>query len=126
MAAIRATDTRPEMAVRRLVHRMGYRFRLHVSGLAGKPDLVFPSKRKVIFVHGCFWHVHEGCPHLRPPKSRVGFWLPKLEGNRERDLRVQRELAMAGWDVLVVWECEIADPETLGRRIRLFLEGDGR
>lgn len=125
MAAVHAADTRPEMLVRRLVHRMGYRYRLHVAGLAGKPDLVFPGRRKALFVHGCFWHFHEGCPGFRRPKSRLGFWLPKLEGNRERDQRTVEELTVAGWDVLVVWECEMADLETLAGKIRAFLEVAG-
>lgn len=121
MAAVRNRDTRPEIAVRRLVHRMGYRYRLHSRGLTGKPDIVFPGRRKLVFVHGCFWHLHEGCPNYREPKSRISFWLPKLRGNRERDLRVQRALSSAGWEVLVVWECEMADPNALEGRLRTFL-----
>ncbi len=125
MARVKATDTRPEMIVRRLVHSMGYRYRLHVARLAGKPDLVFASRRKVIFVNGCFWHLHAGCSSLREPKSRTDFWSRKLQQNAERDARVQRQLASDGWDVLVVWECELADLDRLGNRLSEFLERRG-
>ena len=124
MAAIRSRDTRPELAVRRLVHGMGFRYRLHDKGVVGRPDLVFRRRRKVIFVHGCFWHFHEGCPNYREPRSRLDFWDPKLRRNRERDLEVQRRLASDGWDVLVVWECEIGDTRALQVRLRTFLEAD--
>jgi DNA mismatch endonuclease (patch repair protein) len=124
MAAIRGRDTRPELAVRRLVHGMGFRYRLHGKGVVGRPDLVFPRRRKAIFVHGCFWHFHEGCSNYREPKSRLDFWHPKLRRNRERDLEVQRRLASDGWEVLVVWECEIGDTRALQVRLRTFLEAD--
>lgn len=125
MALVRSIDTKPEMIVRRLVYSMGYRYRLHCRYLPGKPDLVFRSRRAVVFVHGCFWHRHEGCSLARLPKSRVGFWSEKLEGNRERDARKIEALEQAGWRVFVVWECELKDKERLGERLRRFLdEGD--
>ena len=124
MSRIRAKDTKPELTVRRLVHGLGYRYRLHRRGLPGTPDLVFTPRRKVIFVHGCFWHLHPdpNCKRVRMPKSRIDFWKPKLEGNRERDLRNQAALSEAGWDILVVWECEITgDCEALAERLVDFL-----
>ncbi|MBV2262385.1 MAG: very short patch repair endonuclease [Thauera sp.] len=106
MARIRGNDTKPELIVRRTLHAMGYRYRLHVGDLPGTPDLVFPSRRKVVFVNGCFWHAHE-CRHgLRRPSTNVEFWNAKALANRERDARVERALREAGWDVEVVWECE--------------------
>lgn len=125
MRSVKATNTSTELFVRRLVFKMGYRYRLHGKKLPGKPDLVFPGRRKVIFVHGCFWHRHEHCALARLPKSRLDFWLPKLEGNRERDARKLAALAEAGWKALVVWECELRDEAALAERLRLFLEGDG-
>ena len=115
-------DTKPEMKVRRLVHRLGYRYRLHASEIAGKPDMVFPARRCVIFVSGCFWHRHRGCPLCRMPKTKLEFWEPKLEGNRKRDSRNQRKLRRDGWRVLVVWECQLTNEESLKRRIMRFLE----
>lgn len=108
------------MAVRRLVHAMGFRYRLH-GQLPGRPDMVFSGRRKVIFVHGCFWHRHAGCPKCRLPKSRVDFWVAKLEGNRRRDKLNQRRLRRAGWAVLIVWECELNDMDRLEKRIKGFL-----
>lgn len=107
MSRVRAKDTKPELKVRRLLHRLGYRFRLHRRELPGTPDLVFPGRRKAIFVHGCFWHRHEGCRLARLPKSREDFWLNKLEGNRLRDERDQAALRDLGWGVYVVWECQL-------------------
>lgn len=121
MSRIRSRDTKPELVVRHTVHRMGYRYRLHRRDLPGTPDLVFGPRRKVIFVHGCFWHWHEGCRHARLPKSRVDFWRPKLEGNRLRDERNRVELERRKWGVLVIWECEIKDGSALERRIEEFL-----
>lgn len=121
MSRVRSKNTKPEMAVRRLVHAMGYRYRLHSKRLPGRPDMVFSSRRKVIFVHGCFWHRHEGCPKCRLPKSRLDYWLPKLEGNKARDAANQSELRKMGWDVLTVWECEIKDTEKLASKIAGFL-----
>ncbi len=123
MGRVRGKDTKPEMVVRSIAHRMGYRFRLHRRDLPGRPDLVFPRHRAAIFVHGCFWHRHPdpSCRLARLPKSRLSFWRPKLEHNRERDLRNQSGLAQQGWRILVLWECEIRDRERTAERIRLFL-----
>lgn len=123
MSLVRGKDTRPELAVRTLVHGMGYRYRLHIASLPGKPDLVFAGRKKVIFVHGCFWHRHpsRSCKLARMPKSRPEFWVPKLEGNRLRDERNKRELKRQGWKVLSIWECQIADVASLSKRIRAFL-----
>ncbi len=124
MARVKGKGGRVELRVRRLVHAMGYRFRLHGAKLPGHPDLVFASRRKAIFVHGCFWHRHPdpNCRLARLPKSRQDFWIPKLEGNRRRDLRVEDELEGLGWKVLVIWECEAPDEASIENRIRTFLE----
>jgi DNA mismatch endonuclease (patch repair protein) len=121
MSRIRGKDSAAELAVRRLVFSMGYRYRLHGKGLPGKPDLVFPSRHKVIFVHGCFWHQH-GCGRYKEPKSNVEFWLPKLQSNLERDQRNTKALADLGWSHLVVWECEIRDEVRLKGLIKTFLD----
>ena len=122
MRRIRQTDTKPELAVRRAAHQLGYRFRLHRRDLPGTPDLVFPRLRKVILVHGCFWHQHPGCRLARTPKSRLDYWLPKLERNRKRDAEVQAALRKLGWDVLVVWECQVGkDPNVAKPIIAPFL-----
>lgn len=121
MSKVPGKNTGPEMVVRRLTHRMRYRYRLHAKGLPGRPDLVFPSRHKVIFVHGCFWHRHR-CPSGREtPKSRMDFWVPKLERNRQRDAENRRRLRRMGWDVLVVWECQTKDVRMLGERITRFI-----
>jgi DNA mismatch endonuclease (patch repair protein) len=122
MGRVRSRDTKLEMVVRRMVHSMGYRYRLHAKDLSGKPDLVFRSRRKVIFIHGCFWHRHTDCALARLPKSRLDFWLPKLDANRQRDLRNEHALREAGWDVLTIWECELSDMAQLKTRIRGFLD----
>jgi len=122
MRRIRNKGMAPEMKVRRLAHNLGYRYRLHRKDLPGKPDLVFPGRRKVIFVHGCFWHQHQECRDGRPPKSNQSYWQPKLERNTERDARVQAELAEAGWDVLVIWECETKDAQLMKQRLCDFLK----
>ncbi|CAN5617666.1 very short patch repair endonuclease [soil metagenome] len=122
MGRVHNKDTKPEMYVRRLVHSLGYRYRLHYGELPGRPDIVFPEKRKAIFVHGCFWHRHEGCSRCRMPKSRLEFWGPKLEKNRLRDLKNLAKLRELGWDVLVVWECETEEAAGLPGRIMSFLE----
>lgn len=106
MALIRSRDTKPEMRVRHALHAAGLRYRLHVRTLPGVPDLVFPSRRLAVFVHGCFWHQHPGCSAARMPKSRLDFWHAKLSGNVERDTRKSAELRSLGWEVLVVWECQ--------------------
>jgi len=121
MSLIRSKDTRPEMVIRRIVYGLGYRYRLHGADLPGKPDLVFRSRRKVIFIHGCFWHRHRGCKLSRLPKSRLDFWLPKLEGNRKRDIRHKKTLKKMGWKVFVIWECEVRNLDTLKKHIIEFL-----
>ena len=121
MSLIRAKDTAPELRLRRLVHAMGFRYRLHVRDLPGTPDLVFPSRHAVIFMHGCFWHRHKGCKLARLPKSKLDFWEVKLEKNRLRDRLHQRKLRALGWRVLVVWECQLHDPESVERIVAEFL-----
>ena len=121
MSRIRSSDTKPELVVRRLVHRLGYRFRLHRRDLPGAPDLVFPARRKVIFVHGCYWHQHPGCREGRPPSSNQNYWLPKLRRTQERDELALRDLAATGWKALVLWECELSNDRVLERTIRKFL-----
>lgn len=111
MSNIRGKNTKPEILVRSVTHRMGYRYRLHRKDLPGKPDLVFPSRRKVIFVHGCFWHQHPGCRFATMPATRREFWEKKLLGNRERDQHHLEDLRKMGWKPLVIWECQLADLE---------------
>nr|VFK25958.1 MAG: T/G mismatch-specific endonuclease [Candidatus Kentron sp. MB]VFK33780.1 MAG: T/G mismatch-specific endonuclease [Candidatus Kentron sp. MB]VFK76378.1 MAG: T/G mismatch-specific endonuclease [Candidatus Kentron sp. MB] len=123
MSLIRCAGSGPEIKLRRLVHGMGFRYRLHVKELPGKPDLVFLSRRAVIFMHGCFWHRHEGCKLARLPKSKLDFWETKLEANRTRDALKQRQLRDQGWRVLVVWECEIADIDHVSMVVNKFLRG---
>lgn len=122
MSRVHNRDTKPEMIARRLVHGMGYRYRLHDKTLPGHPDLVFSKRRKVVFIHGCMWHQH-GCNIYRQPKSRLEFWEPKLRRNVERDRENQARLHDIGWDVLVIWECEAEqrDKTVLMRRISEFL-----
>lgn len=120
MARIRSKNTAPELLVRRLLHAMGYRFRLHRSELPGKPDIVFVGRRKAIFVHGCFWHAHD-CKIGRTPKTRLYFWEPKLQRNRARDLENERALQSQGWDVLTIWQCETKDNVRLRERLVGFL-----
>ena len=124
MSRVRAKNTSPEWTVRRLLTRMGYRYRLHGKDLPGRPDLVFRSRRKVIFVHGCFWHRHPdpNCKLARMPKSRREFWTAKFEGNVARDTRTLDELGRLRWDVLVLWECQLRDGASLEQRLREFLE----
>jgi len=122
MSLVRAKDTKPEMVVRRLVHAMGYRYRLHVRDLPGNPDMVFPSRNKVVFVHGCFWHRHGACKNTRWPKSKLDFWRPKLEQNHRRDKINRRRLGKLGWKVLVIWECQLSKLATVTERLRSFLE----
>ncbi|MCF8481347.1 MAG: DNA mismatch endonuclease Vsr [Rhodospirillum sp.] len=124
MGRVKGRDTKPELQVRRLLTELGYRYRLQRKDLPGKPDIAFLGRRKVIFVHGCFWHRHPDptCPLARLPKSRLDFWLPKLEANRARDLRTQSDLTALGWRFHIVWECEIKDGERLKTTLRRFLE----
>jgi DNA mismatch endonuclease, patch repair protein len=128
MRANKGKDTRPEMIVRSLVHGMGYRYRLHRKDLPGKPDLVFRPRKKAIFVHGCFWHLHSSseCKGARIPETRVDYWKPKLEGNRARDARNQDALRSRGWDVLTVWECELKRMDETAAAIDAFLGGSRR
>ena len=114
-------DTQPELLVRRTVHAMGFRFRLHRKDLPGKPDLVFPRLRKVIYVHGCFWHQHHGCREGRIPGSRKEYWEPKLARNQERDQENLARLHSLGWNECVIWECETAQLPSLERRLQEFL-----
>jgi DNA mismatch endonuclease (patch repair protein) len=124
MSRVKGSGGGAERRVRSLAHAMGYRFRLHGAKLPGKPDLVFASRRKVIFVHGCFWHRHPDpdCRLARLPKSRQDFWVPKLKGNRARDLRVEAALAALGWGVLTIWECQMRDEASIRNEIRTFLD----
>ncbi len=123
MSKISSKNTSPELTVRKLVHSLGYRYRLHKTDLPGKPDLVFSKLRKVIFVHGCFWHHHleKSCIDSRIPRSNTGYWLPKLEGNVERDKQIIKLLKKEGWSVLVIWECETKVVAKLTARISKFL-----
>lgn len=117
MSRIRGKDTKPEIRVRSLLHRMGFRFRLHRRDLPGKPDIVLPAYRTVIFVHGCFWHRHPGCRFAYTPKSRVDFWQTKFRRNVERHQEVTAALEELGWRVVVIWECETASDEQLEQRL---------
>lgn len=126
MRAVKSRDTKPEMVVRKLTHGMGYRYRLHRKGLPGKPDLVFLSRQKIIFVHGCFWHGHH-CPRgNRQSKTNAAYWKAKIEKNVDRDRARMNVLSEEGWDVLTIWECETKrkQQEELSQKIRLFLETD--
>jgi DNA mismatch endonuclease (patch repair protein) len=122
MASVGGKNTKPEMTVRRLVHSLGFRYRLHGRKLPGRPDLVFKSRRKAIFVHGCFWHHHGGCRRSRLPSTRVEFWRQKMQENVERDRRNQAELSSKGWAYMIVWECELDNISELATRIANFLQ----
>jgi DNA mismatch endonuclease (patch repair protein) len=124
MQSVGTRDTEPERKVRRALFSAGYRYRLHRRDLPGSPDIVFPARKKAILVHGCFWHSH-GCSKGKAPKSRMEYWGPKLEANKARDMRNLRDLRALGWTVLVVWQCEAADPETLLQRLTAFVDGHG-
>lgn len=121
MSRVRSENTRPELLVRSMVHAMGYRFRLHRKDLPGKPDLTLTRHGKVIFVHGCFWHGHVGCPRAARPTSNQIFWDRKLTANAERDSRNMAKLEELGWKTLIVWECETRRPEQLKEKLRRFL-----
>ena len=125
MAGIKGRDTKPELVVRRIAHRLGLRFRLHRKDLPGRPDLVFPRHRLAVFVHGCFWHRHEECRYSYTPKSRVAFWMKKFAQNVARDRRDQEALQDLGWQVLVIWECETRDEETVRRYLEESVERCG-
>lgn len=122
MARVLATGTKPEILVRKVAHGLGYRFRLHKANLAGRPDLVFPRHRKVIFVHGCFWHGHENCKKAKRPQTNRAFWDQKLSRNVERDQQNVATLEEAGWAILTVWECETRNRSQVIDKIRYFLE----
>ena len=121
MSRVGSKNSKPELVVRRMAHGLGYRFRLHYRNLPGTPDLVFPKLKKAMFVHGCFWHRHSGCARTTTPKTRAAYWADKFERNIERDATKERQLRGLGWDVLVVWECETFQPQTLTSHLRRFL-----
>lgn len=121
MRGNKAKDTAPELKLRSLVHRMGYRFRTHVDYLPGHPDLAFSARYKAIWLHGCFWHSHPGCRYATTPRTRVSYWLPKLAKNRQRDAEHTKQLTEMGWETMVVWECELTNPEEVRTRLRSFL-----
>jgi DNA mismatch endonuclease (patch repair protein) len=123
MRAIKSKNMSPELAVRRLVHSMGYRYRLHRHSLPGRPDMVFPGRHKVIFVNGCFWHQHAKCKLAHKPQSNLDYWKPKLERNTARDAAHVKALTEAGWDVLIVWECEV-EASDLSERLGKFFSDD--
>jgi len=122
MSRIRATNTAPERIVRSLLHRMGYRFRLHRKDLPGKPDIVLPRHNTIIFVHGCFWHQHKGCKYAYLPKTKQDFWIKKLNANADRDKSVIKRLKKSGWRILIIWECETKEIAALENTIRSFLK----
>ena len=124
MAGIRGRDTKPELAVRRIAHKLGLRFRLHKKDLPGRPDLVFPRHRLAVFVHGCFWHRHDGCRYAYTPKSRVEFWMEKFAQNVARDRRNEDALQNLGWRVLVIWECLTRDEEAVSRCLEEHVKRD--
>lgn len=124
MARIRTTGTKPELVVRQVTHGLGYRFRIHGKGLPGKPNLVFPRYRKVIFVHGCFWHGHMHCAKAKRPATNITFWEQKLSRNMDRDQQIKTALLETGWGVMIIWECETKDRDRLAGKIRCFFQGN--
>lgn len=122
MAQVKSKGMKPEMQVRRLLHGLGYRYRLHSKDLPGRPDIVFPSRCKVVFVNGCFWHKHAGCPRVRIPATNRDYWLAKLERNRVRDERNLALLREGGWIAMTVWECQLKDMEAVTESLTRFLE----
>lgn len=122
MRRIRSKDTNPELLIRRLIFKMGYRYRLHGKNLPGKPDLVFAGRKKIIFIHGCFWHQHKNCIDSHIPKTNQDYWAAKLHKNKVRDKKNQAEFKKLGWSFLIVWECKIKNVSRLSRRIKTFLE----
>ena len=125
MQSVGTKDTGTELVVRRLLHRLGYRYRLHQKQLPGRPDIVLPGRKKAVFVHGCFWHGHE-CQKGRAPKSKLDYWGPKLDANRERDARKEAELRALGWDVATIWQCQTADRQALEKSLVSFLGQPGK
>ena len=124
MSSVKQRHTKPEITVRKILHRLGFRFRLHSKKLPGTPDIVLPKYKAVIFVHGCFWHQHEGCRKAHRPTSNIEFWNEKLDNNIERDSRKEAELKNSGWKVLTIWDCEIKDEDLLIERVKNFLNAD--
>ena len=121
MSQVKGKDTKPEVLVRRLLHGMGYRFRLHAKDLPGRPDVVMPRHRKIVQVHGCFWHGHRGCRRATRPSTNVDFWSNKIEGNQRRDVRTRRKLRSMGWEVLVIWQCQTRDRQGVEKRLERFM-----
>jgi DNA mismatch endonuclease (patch repair protein) len=121
MARVTSKNTGPERALRRILTGLGYRYRLHICQLPGKPDIAFRSRRKAIFIHGCFWHQHEGCPKGRLPKSRQDYWGPKLARNGKRDAEIMDQMTALGWSVMIVWQCELRNGEVITERLAQFL-----
>ena len=124
MRRVRSIDTVPERRVRSLLHKLGFRFRLHRQDLTGKPDIVLPKHRTLVFVHGCFWHRHQGCPHTTTPVSRKEYWLPKFRRTIERDKKNQEDLRQQGWNVVVVWECKTKEVATLSAELVTLISHD--
>ena len=124
MRRIRSRDTKPELQVRRLVHRLGYRYRVRGYKLPGKPDMIFPGRKKVIMIHGCFWHQHNdpNCKYVHVPNSRKEYWLPKLSLNQERDKKTLLELNRLGWEALIIWECQLEDADNIASIVQEFLK----
>lgn len=122
MSKVRSKNTNPELIVRQLIFGMGYRYRLHVASLPGKPDIVMGKRRKIIDVRGCFWHAHEGCKHAALPKTRTDFWAAKIACNRERDKKNLDCLNESGWDVLIVWQCELKNLDALKSKLKEFID----
>lgn len=123
MQSVKGRDTGPELTLRRLLHGMGLRYRLHPKKLPGRPDIVFPARKVAVFVHGCFWHGHD-CRWGKLPKSRLDYWRPKIAANRERDARQAAALSEVGWRVLTVWQCELRDPEPVARFVASIVRSD--
>ena len=124
MSLVKGRGTKPERCVREILKKLGYRYRLQYSKLPGKPDFAFPGRRKAIWVHGCFWHRHENCSLARLPKGRQDFWIPKLEGNKRRDLKQQESVQKMGWLLLIIWECELRNLTSVENKIIKFLENN--
>lgn len=121
MARIRGVDTKPERQVRSLLHQLGYRFKTHLKGVPGRPDVAFPGRKAAIYIHGCFWHQHPGCRNATMPSTRTPFWQEKFDRNRERDARVLALVEAQGWRTLVVWECQVTDSPRLAERLVTFI-----
>ena len=124
MSRIKSANTKPEMAVRSILHKLGYRFRLHRKNLPGSPDIVLPKYNSVIFIHGCFWHRHKDCKKAYTPKTKRSFWEEKFKTNIERDIKVKKELKSDGWRVFVVWECELSYIESVSKELEKFLKNN--